>query len=52
MNGLALNALHDKAFETGIITIDADTYKLKISPTLKKKEMPNSIRQNSLIMKE
>lgn len=46
MNGLALNALHDRAFETGLITIDADTYKIKISPTLDKKDTPESIKHN------
>jgi putative restriction endonuclease len=33
-NGLAINALHDKAFEEGLITI-TPFYKIKISPTLK-----------------
>ena len=46
MNGLALNALHDKAFEVGLITIDANTYKIKVSPSLNKKDMPESISQN------
>ena len=48
MNGLALNALHDKAFEVGLITIDADTYKIRISPSLNKKDAPKSIKQNFL----
>lgn len=48
MNGLALNALHDKAFEVGFITIDAATYKIRISPSLNKKGLPNSIKQNFL----
>jgi putative restriction endonuclease len=46
MNGLALNALHDKAFETGLITIDADSYRIKISPRLNKTDAPVSIQQN------
>lgn len=33
-NGLLLNALHDRAFELGMITIDED-YKVKISSVLK-----------------
>ncbi len=33
-NGLAINALHDKAFENGLITITPD-YKIKISSKLK-----------------
>ncbi len=45
MNGLALNALHDKAFETGLITIDADSYKIRISPLLKKNS-PLSVKNN------
>jgi putative restriction endonuclease len=34
-NGLAINALHDKAFETGLITI-LPSYKVKVSSILKK----------------
>jgi putative restriction endonuclease len=34
-NGLAINALHDKAFETGLITI-LPNYKVKVSSILKK----------------
>ncbi len=44
-NGLALNALHDKAFDKGLITITED-YKIKVSPILLKKEETRSIRQN------
>jgi len=36
MNGLALNALHDRAFEVGLITVDADSYKVRVSSKLKK----------------
>lgn len=36
-NGLALNALHDKAFEAGLITI-LPSFKIKISPILKKEK--------------
>lgn len=36
-NGIVLNALHDKAFEVGLITITPE-YKIKVSPTLKIKE--------------
>ena len=32
-NGILINSLHDKAFETGLITIDTD-YKIKISSEL------------------
>jgi putative restriction endonuclease len=48
MNGLALNALHDKAFDAGLITIDADTYKMIVSDRLKVKSPPTSVRQNFL----
>lgn len=34
-NGIAINALHDKAFEIGLITI-LPNYKVKVSPILKK----------------
>jgi len=34
-NGIAINALHDKAFEAGLITITTD-FKVKISTALKK----------------
>jgi putative restriction endonuclease len=46
MNGLALNALHDKAFDAGLITVDAETYQIKISSQLKKKNAALSIRNN------
>jgi len=35
-NGIAINALHDKAFETGLITITPD-YIIRVSSELKKK---------------
>jgi putative restriction endonuclease len=38
MNGLCLNALHDKAFDTGLLTISAQDYTVKISSILKKKD--------------
>lgn len=48
MNGLALNALHDRAFDNHLITVDADTYKLRISSKLKTKDTVKSIQQNFL----
>jgi putative restriction endonuclease len=36
-NGLAINALHDKAFETGLITI-LPNYKIKVSSILKNRK--------------
>ena len=44
-NGLLLNALHDKAYESGLITITQD-YKIKVSTLLKKKNAPESIQTN------
>lgn len=34
-NGIAINALHDKAFESGLITITPD-YKIRVSSLIKK----------------
>jgi putative restriction endonuclease len=48
MNGLCLNALHDKAFDNGLITISAKDYTIKISSKLKAKNPPESIEQNFL----
>ena len=42
-NGIALNALHDRAFELGIITI-LPSYKIKISSVLKKQAKSTSIK--------
>lgn len=36
-NGIAINALHDKAFESGLLTISTE-YKIKISPLLFKQK--------------
>lgn len=46
MNGLCLNALHDKAFDKGLITISAEDYTLKVSSKLKAKNPPQSIELN------
>ena len=46
MNGLCLNALHDRAFDKGLITISADDYTIKVSSKLKKKNIVESIDQN------
>jgi putative restriction endonuclease len=43
-NGIAINALHDKAFETGLMTITPD-FKIKISPTLFKQKKSKSIEE-------
>ncbi len=44
-NGLALNTLHDKAFDCGLITITEDL-KIKVSPRLLKATDVDSIQQN------
>ena len=45
MKGLWPNALHDKAFDVGLIKIAADNYCLHISPGLKRKNSPAYINQ-------
>jgi putative restriction endonuclease len=50
MNGLCLNPLHDKAFDNGLITINAEDYRIKVSSKLKKENAPESIKQNFLKM--
>jgi putative restriction endonuclease len=42
-NGIAINALHDKAFETGLITITID-FKIKVSAILKKQKNSRTIQ--------
>lgn len=42
-NGIAINALHDKAFETGLITITPD-FMVKISSVLKKQKKDETIQ--------
>ncbi len=46
MNGLCLNALHDKAFDKHLITVSADDYTLHISSKLKSKESIESMDAN------
>lgn len=41
-NGIAINALHDKAFENGLLTITPD-YKIKISSILLKQKKSQSV---------
>lgn len=42
-NGIAINALHDKAFENGLLTITTD-FKIKISSVLKKQSKSETIK--------
>lgn len=46
MNGLCLNSLHDRAFDSGLITISPDDYTLKLSPALSSKTANSSIDCN------
>lgn len=46
MNGLCLNALHDKAFDCGLITISAKDYSIKISSKLRNRNISGSIQDN------
>lgn len=43
-NGIAINALHDRAFETGLITITPD-YKIKISNVLLKQKKTEALEK-------
>jgi putative restriction endonuclease len=43
-NGIAINALHDKAFENGLLTITTD-FKIKISPLLLKQKKSKAIEE-------
>lgn len=43
-NGIAINALHDKAFETGLITITTD-YKVKVSKVLMNQKRTDSLEK-------
>lgn len=43
-NGLCINALHDKAFDSGLMTITPD-YKIKLSPLLKKEKKQLAITE-------
>jgi len=52
MNGILLNALHDKAFDGGLITISAEDFTIKISSKLKIKNAPESIEQNFIQLED
>lgn len=50
MNGLCLNALHDKAFDSGLISINPDNYQIAISSKLKQKKIfSEAIESNFLV---
>lgn len=52
MNGLCLNALHDKAFDLGLIAIRPEDYTIILSDTLKQKKMINSAMETNFVAYE
>ncbi len=52
MNGLCLNALHDKAYDLGLIAIRPDDYTIILSDTLKQKKMINSAMETNFVAYE
>ena len=46
MNGLCLNALHDRAFDKHLITVSANDYTIRVSPKLKSKDVIKSMDVN------
>lgn len=52
MNGLCLNALHDKAFDTGLIAIRPDDYTIILSDKLKQKKLISSWLETNFIAYE
>jgi putative restriction endonuclease len=52
MNGICLNALHDKAFDSHLITIDSKDYTIKISSKLKIQNAPKIIANEFIAIEE
>jgi len=52
MNGLCLNALHDRAFDIGLIAIRPDDYSVILSPELKKKKVVTPAIESNFIAYE
>ncbi len=48
-NGLALNSLHDRAFELGLFTIRPDDYVIEVSPSLRAVQAENPSMTNLLL---
>jgi len=46
MNGLCLNALHDRAFDKFLITVSAEDYTIRVSSKLKKKNAVTCLSEN------
>jgi predicted restriction endonuclease len=49
-NGLCLNALHDKAFDRALITVDADSYCVRVSSALKGVRLFTGLDAKSIIL--
>ncbi len=52
MNGLCLNALHDRAFDSGLIAIRPEDYTIVLSDRLKQKKMINAAFESNFIAYE
>lgn len=52
MNGLCLNALHDRAFDSGLIAIRPEDYTIVLSDSLKQKKMINAAFESNFIAYE
>lgn len=52
MNGLCLNALHDRAFDSGLIAISSEDYSLILSQQLKKKKVVTPAIESNFIAYE
>lgn len=52
MNGLCLNALHDRAFDSGLIAISPEDYSVILSPQLKKKKVVTPAIESNFIAYE
>ena len=48
MNGVCLNALHDRAFDNGLLTISADDYSIRVSSKLKSNNVQDNVTYNFL----
>ncbi|MGB2627001.1 MAG: HNH endonuclease, partial [Candidatus Acidiferrum sp.] len=49
-NGLCLNAIHDKAFDCGLITVTTD-YRVRVASSLKKPSHPGDNMRQLLFLK-
>lgn len=52
MNGLCLNALHDKAFDCGLLAVRPEDYTIVLSSKLNKRKHVNSVFENNFLVFE